>query len=201
MDSVIDLNNDTVCSIDDYAVVYYRQLSADELEQQVAIADPFNMPHNASFIQALLQLNHESNQAIEEVSALNAELASYLNVLDIKINLIAERLLIPSAQHEQAPQKVLLSQHGLGFGTQHLLSAGAMLSIKFILQPSYQVLTLLAQVISSQHSKQVNPSAKDSSQTCWTYVNFTNITTIQEQWIAKHILNKQAQELKKTRQL
>lgn len=197
MDSTIDLNNDSTFSIDDTALVYYRKISQEEIDTHaLTTLDPFDNIENANLLQALSVLNKESNIAIFEVSAKSAELASYLNILDIKINLLIERILTPHNKQQQKPQQILLSQRGLSFGTDAVLHNNDLLVIKFILNPSYQIITLKARVLDS-YPKTENQLA-DPNYPFWTNTSFEDITPIYDQWLAKHILNKQV-TLRKTR--
>jgi hypothetical protein len=199
MDSIINLNNDNTFSIDDLAIIYYRKIEQDELaSNSPTMLDPFNDQHNASFIQALHQLNEDSNQALFAISAKSSELASYLNTLDIKINLLVEKILTPANKQQQAPQKIILNQNGLTFGTDSLFNNNDLLAIKFILQPSYQIFNLLARVINSYPHTEDNLA--DKTYEYWTHTYFENLSPIHDQWLAKHILLKQVTELNKDKQ-
>ena len=195
MDSTI-LQNDQVFSIDDLTIIHYRKITDEELKNNpLKIIDPFTTQHNNHLIQALSQLNEESNQAIFAVSAKSSELASYLNILDIKINLLADAILAPENKRDQLPQKIILNQNGLWFGTNDLLYPNDLVVVKFMLTPSYQIINLLARIVDSSASSKNNKA--DSAYEFWTYVSFENVNPIQDQWIARHIFNKQTAERRK----
>lgn len=195
MDSTI-VKNDQVFSIDDFAMVHYRKITDEELKNDpIKAIDPFSTPHNSHLIQALAQLNQESNQALFDVATKSSEIASYLNTLDIKINLLAQALFTPDDKKYQLPQKIILSQNSLGFGTNELLPANALISIKFMLTLNHQIINLIAKVMDCSLS--INNNKADHAYRFWTYVSFENISPIQDQWIAKHIFNRQAEEIRK----
>jgi hypothetical protein len=199
MDSTIETNNENIFNIEDLAIVYYSNTEPSGTTlNKLPTLDPFHIPANKDFIEALAHLNIECDQIMANVATLHSQLVSYLNTLDIKINLIAERLLIPSQYQQQAAQKILLSQRSLTFGTKELLKHNDLVCVKFILRPGYQIFNLLARVIDSH--PHTESKAADLNFEFWTQVAFESMNQTLDQRLAKYLLHKQAEILRLARQ-
>lgn len=136
-------------------------------------------------------LDYESQHLLRQISDRDRLLAAYLKIVNKRIDLLG-RTLATQLNGELGPlQQVSISEGGLSFLHHCELPVGAALKLDLVLLPSPLGLRLRGRVIHSQ------PETGG-----WlTGVTFESISDAQRQLLARHIMQKQAQEIRASKQL
>lgn len=137
-------------------------------------------------LRELRAIDAENHTVMRAVSELSRDLELYLKNLNRKIELIAHALVAGSESlKDQRPVAVTLSEAGLAFPCkEHQLSRGSWLAVQLTLLPSYTVIFCYAAVLSLRETEVA--------------VEFVNLNEGDRQLLAKHILQVQITERKRS---
>lgn len=133
----------------------------------------------------LHQLELEAQPLLRQIADGDRALASYLRLQDRRIELIGQVLSHTVLQEMPPPQTVLLSEGGIQFAYPEPLPNDLTIHLKLLLLPESLGLLLSARILSCQ------------SKTHDTYeviASFESLSDVQRQLLARHILQRQAQE-------
>lgn len=137
-----------------------------------------------SLLNELYLLELEAQPLLRSISEQQRTLVNYLKITNKRIDLLANALAQGLMKEFGEPQPVSLSEEGIDFVTAKAHAAEDYLTLRLILLPQAFGLQLHARVLSCQ------PVA-DGFRVA---VRFHEITEIQRQVLARHIMHKQAQE-------
>jgi len=136
-------------------------------------------------------MDFESQHLLRHISERDRTLASYLKVINKRIDMlgqaVAQRLLGDIGE----PKRVTLSEAGMGFDNPQPIAVGTHLAMKMVLMPQALGLRLRALVV---HCKE-HPDGHFEIGT-----EFEALTDAQRQLLARHILQKQALERRLARE-
>ena len=135
-------------------------------------------------------LDFESQHMLRHISERDRMLSSYLKVVNKRIDLIGQALAQTLLQRIGTPQQVTLSEGGMSFTHDQPLAANELLNLRMVLLPQALGLQLTARV---RHSESNN----DGGFTIAT--EFEALSDAQRQMLARHILQKQAQQRREAR--
>lgn len=185
-----DTENDTAedkrdfFRIRDSLALDVRKVSSADLEEAAfEEASPlFNL------LSDLHSLDYESQHLLRQIAERDRPLAHYLKIINKRVDLVSKALALQLVDEIGEPQEVILSEGGLSFAYAEPLETGAWLAIRMVLLPSPLGLVLPAKVIRCETSAEPDR---------WTIaVSFQSLADNQRQLLARHILQKQAQEIR-----
>lgn len=152
--------------------------------------------HDASPLFNLLSdlhlMDFESQHLLRHISERDRTLANYLKVMNKRIDLLGQAVAQSLLRDIGAPRRVSLSEGGISFNHPQAVPAGSHLALKMVLMPQALGLLLRAQVMHCQ--------ARDDGQ-FEIGTEFEALTDAQRQLLARHILQKQAQQRRLAREL
>jgi hypothetical protein len=119
-------------------------------------------------------------------------LASYLKVVNKRIDMLGQALAQNLVQEVGVPKRVTLSEGGVSFEHPQAVPTGSHLAVKMVLMPQALGLLLRAQVV---HCRQQENGQFEIG------TEFEALTDAQRQLLARHILQKQAMERRQAREM
>ncbi|WP_271411828.1 PilZ domain-containing protein [Pseudomonas sp. Q1-7] len=144
-----------------------------------------------SLLSELHLMDFESQHLLRHIHERDRTLANYLKVINKRIDLLGQALAQSLLREIGPARQVTLSEGGIGFSSAQPIEAGTRLSIKMVLMPQALGLLLRAVVIHNQ--------ARDDGQFD-IGTEFEALTDAQRQLLARHILQKQAQQRRLARE-
>ncbi|PKM05532.1 MAG: pilus assembly protein PilZ [Gammaproteobacteria bacterium HGW-Gammaproteobacteria-6] len=133
-------------------------------------------------------LDYESQHLLRQIAERDRALAHYLKIINKRVDLVGKALAMQLTGELNSPQQVTLSEGGMSFTAACPYPAESWLAIRMVLLPSPLGLILPAQVMRSD---------LDNDTGDWTIgVSFEHLNDAQRQLLARHILQKQAQEIR-----
>jgi hypothetical protein len=178
--------------IKDELIFIYRRLApevASEFFNNFAAAadDPFTL---IATIAGISQETHILNRQLQTEAPL---VARYFSALERKIDMLAQALFKEENTHSQDTQEVDLSGSGLSFASTESLAPEDLLELRLVLFPSYTGILASGKVIRCEKTGSCACPYKIA-------VEFVHIRETDRQCIVKHILDRQAKQIRQTRQ-
>lgn len=147
---------------------------------------------NCSLGSALEVLSQESRSLAARVERRDPDLFEYFKVLDTKINLIAQALMVrDDAFSDHDKQEVSLSATGLAFSNKSTIAPGSFLELRMLLTTCLAVIVVYARVVGCKHIPQDNPENPYLIS-----VEYVNIKEDDRELLVKHVVKKQLQQLR-----
>ena len=167
--------------IEDTIALEIRPLSATEATGQEVLQDAsplFNL------LSELHLSEFESQHLLRQISERDRNLAAFLKSQNKRIDLLSQVIAITALGQIGEPQPVIISEGGIDFQHPSPIAAGARLSVKLVLMPQALGLLLRARVT---HCDRKGDGYDVGTE-------FEHLTDAQRQLLARHIVQKQAQE-------
>ncbi|OOQ45448.1 PilZ domain-containing protein [Pseudomonas fluorescens] len=167
--------------IEDTIALEIRPLSATEATGQEVLQDAsplFNL------LSELHLSEFESQHLLRQISERDRNLAAFLKSQNKRIDLLSQVIAITVLGQIGEPQPVIISEGGIDFQHPSPIAAGARLSVRLVLMPQALGLLLRARVT---HCDRKGDGYDVGTE-------FEYLTDAQRQLLARHILQKQAQE-------
>ncbi|WP_223473500.1 PilZ domain-containing protein [Pseudomonas sp. BF-B-27] len=167
--------------IEDTIALEIRPLSATEATGQEVLQDAsplFNL------LSELHLSEFESQHLLRQISERDRNLAALLKSQNKRIDLLSQVIAITALGQIGEPQPVIISEGGIDFQHPSPIATGARLSVKLVLMPQALGLLLRARVT---HCDRKGDGYDVGTE-------FEHLTDAQRQLLARHILQKQAQE-------
>ena len=174
--------------IEDMIALEIRPLSALEAAGQEVLQDAsplFNL------LSELHLSEFESQHLLRQISERDRNLAAFLKSQNKRIDLLSQVIAITVLGQIGEPQPVIISEGGIDFQHPSPIAAGSRLSVKLVLMPQALGLLLRARVT---HCDRKGDGFDVGTE-------FEHLTDAQRQLLARHILQKQAQERRLAREL
>ena len=174
--------------IDDTIALDFTPLSGASALASEVLHDPsplFNL------LSDLHLLDFESQHLLRHISERDRTLATYLKVVNKRIDLLGQALAQNLLRDIGAPRQVSMSEGGISFNNQHAVATGTHLAIKMVLMPQGLGLLLRAKVVNCRERA-------DGQYEIGT--EYEALTDAQRQLLARHILQKQALERRQLRE-
>ncbi len=172
--------------IQDTLFLDYRIVSSPEIDAGFGQRSPL-----FELFSDLHRLDYEAQHLLRQIAERDRALAHYLKILNKRIDLIGKAVSLQIADESGRPTDVTLSEGGMAFNCDEALNPGDWLSLRLVLQPAPLGLVLPAQVIRCEQLRD-SPS--------WIIaVSFDALDDQQRQLLARHILQKQAQDIRAAR--
>ncbi len=141
-----------------------------------------------SLLSDLHMLDYESQHLLRQIAERDRALAQYLKIINKRVDLVGKALAMQLAGNLSEPQEVTLSEGGMSFRSTQPYSIGSWLMLRMVLMPSPLGLVLPARVTHCNTGEEPDQWALG--------VSFDNLSDAQRQLLARHILQKQAQEIR-----
>ncbi|KPU53049.1 pilZ domain protein [Pseudomonas fluorescens] len=167
--------------IEDTIALEIRPLTATEAAGQEVLQDAsplFNL------LSELHLSEFESQHLLRQISERDRTIAAFLKSQNKRIDLLSQVIAITVLGQIGEPQPVIISEGGIDFQHPSPIAAGAHLSVKLVLMPQALGLLLRARVT---HCDRKGDGYDVGTE-------FEHLTDAQRQLLARHILQKQAQE-------
>ncbi|MNF83968.1 PilZ domain protein [compost metagenome] len=132
----------------------------------------------------------ESQHLLRQISERDRNLAAFLKSQNKRIDLLSQVIAITALGQIGEPQPVIISEGGLDFQHPTPIAAESRLSVKLVLMPQALGLLLRARVT---HCDRKGDGYDIGTE-------FEHLTDAQRQLLARHILQKQAQERRLARE-
>jgi hypothetical protein len=136
-------------------------------------------------------MDFESQHLLRHIHERDRTLAGYLKVINKRIDLLGQALAQSLLRDIGPARQVILSEGGISFTSAQSLEPGTHLAIKMVLMPQALGLLLRAVVVHNQ-------LREDGQFEIGT--EFEALTDAQRQLLARHILQKQAQQRRQARE-
>ncbi|EJM82233.1 PilZ domain-containing protein [Pseudomonas sp. GM74] len=173
--------------IEDTIALEIRPLSASEATGQEVLQDAsplFNL------LSELHLSEFESQHLLRQISERDRTTAAFLKSQNKRIDLLSQVVALTVLGQIGEPQPVIISEGGIDFQHPSPLAVGARLSVKLVLMPQALGLLLRARVT---HCDRKGDGYDIGTE-------FEHPTDAQRQLLARHILQKQAQERRLARE-
>lgn len=168
--------------IEDTLALEFSCLSDTQAQSAEALHD--NSPL-FNLLSELHVLDLESQHLLRHISERDRTLASYLKVINKRIDLLGQAVAQSLLGDIGPPKKVTISEGGVSFNSAQAVEAGTHLAIKLVLMPQALGLLLRAKVI---HCQAIDDGQFEIG------TEFESLTDAQRQLLARHILQRQALE-------
>ncbi|MBD9481702.1 PilZ domain-containing protein [Pseudomonas sp. PDM14] len=174
--------------IEDLIALDFSLLSGPEALASDALHDSsplFNL------LSDLHLMDFESQHLLRHISERDRTLANYLKVMNKRIDLLGQALAQNLVRDIGAPRQVSLSEGGISFNHPQPVAQDSHLALKMVLMPQALGLLLRAKVVHCQ--AQADGQFEIGTE-------FEAMTDAQRQLLARHILQKQAQQRRMARE-
>ncbi|VVO82754.1 MULTISPECIES: PilZ domain-containing protein [Pseudomonas] len=173
--------------IEDTIALEIRPLSATEATGQEVLQDAsplFNL------LSELHLSEFESQHLLRQINERDRNIAAFLKAQNKRIDLLSQVIALTVLGQIGEPQPVIISEGGIDFQHPTPIAAGSRLSVKLVLMPQALGLLLRARVT---HCDRKGDGYDVGTE-------FEHLTDAQRQLLARHILQKQAQERRLARE-
>jgi len=174
--------------IEDTIALEIRPLSASEAAGQEVLQDAsplFNL------LSELHLSEFESQHLLRQINERDRNIAAFLKSQNKRIDLLSQVIAITVLGQIGEPQPVIISEGGIDFQHPSPIAAGSRLSVKLVLMPQALGLLLRARVTHCDRKGEGYDVGTE----------FEHLTDAQRQLLARHILQRQAQERRLAREL
>jgi hypothetical protein len=181
--------------IRDRVALRYRPLTDAEVQQVAAeIATP--RLSGRELTGAFSLANTHMDRQLDKIRDESPEVASYLEALNKKLDLMARTVLAGDAELAGLPAREAdLSAAGIAFRCQEPLPPGRLVEVRILTYPSLIHILALGRVVRSEQADD-----GDTEQPVWMAVDFEHIRPEDQDLLAQHVRRKE-NELLQTRRL
>lgn len=176
----------------DVLVFTYRHLSPEAMPEflksfAASTDDPFSL---TATLAGISQETHTLHRQLQSEAPL---VARYFSALERKLDLLAQAIFKETTPKDQDTQEIDLSGSGMSFSTLESLTPGDLLELRLVLFPTYTGILASGKVIRCE---------KTGSRPCPYKIalEFVHIRETDRQCIVKHILDRQATQIRQARQ-
>lgn len=162
-------------------------LEYETLDPNTALNIPDSDPGSLFGLLGELQLlEHDSHQLLRQIGERDRALMSYLKLLSKRVDLVARALGLQLAADMDTPAAVTLSEGGMTFPSPEPLKIDEWITLRLLL-PTPVGLNIVAQVAHCAHIASGEYSVQ---------ISFSHLNDAQRQLLARHIIHKQAQDIR-----
>jgi c-di-GMP-binding flagellar brake protein YcgR len=175
--------------IEDEITLFYREIEEDTLPDSKHFKD--ELMDVFSLTATLEYLDQESGFLQRTIEKSHPDIASYLDVLNQKIELIAKAVLLKEKGGSELPaSKVNISASGVSFFADLELKKGTLLELKMILPPALTGLITYGKVVYCEPVENENHSHRLA-------VDYIDISEQDRDVLIRHIVKRQMQQIRK----
>ncbi len=177
--------------IEDEIILFYRTIHPDEVNDSTAgsqemMLDCFSLSSDLDI------LTQESRMLLRRIERTLPEVADFLKMLEKKVNLIAQKILLDESHAaQQTTRAVDLSASGLAFDSEKPLHADTLLELKMILSPELIGVVVRGKIVYCKEN-----ALHDERPSYHIGVNFLALREQEREILVRHILKKEMQQLR-----
>jgi len=177
--------------IDDAVNLYYRIV--DEQTVIAASNTSNDVLSSCSLVTALEVLGQESRSILYRIEKKEPEIAEYLKLMDSKINLLSQAVLQQNNDlSEGSVCNTNLSASGLSIEVDKPIKAGEFIEVKLFLSSCVAVILLYGKVVYCKENSGSSPYQIG--------VDYINLKDEDREILIKHIVKRQMQQIRETKQ-
>lgn len=181
--------------IDDEVSLFYKKIDEKLVTEPHNTSD--NILNSCSLSTALEVISQDSALLLHRLEKNQPDLADYLRVMNSKIDLIAQAIIMQGFQvKEKDTRNVNVSATGMAFNCEVALKAGSYLEIKMMLVSSMAVIVTYGRVVYCKN----NPSS-ESHYPYVVGVDFVNMKDEDRELLIKYVVKKQLQQIRDKKQV
>jgi hypothetical protein len=179
--------------IDDKVSLRVRQLSEEEFQARLQRGTPADDEVSGVLTQ-LRTLTNQMGNALLSIRKSSPDVAQYLQVLDKKIEILARHLEGGRGEPIAPDTKVNLGTGGMAFWNDAPLANDTKLEIRLVLFPSHLRIMALGHVVHTEEDPQVPAERRFR-----TGVEFVRIGEVEQEGLARHLIELQSAQLRRQR--
>lgn len=176
--------------IEDEIKLFYRVLHLEDIPEEDEIKD--QLPDAFSLSGVLEYLTQQSRALLKKFERDLPELTDYLKILDQKVDLLAQAILLNAAEiSDQPTRNVNLSASGLAFEVETKIDPDEYIELKLILPPSFLALLTYGKVVYCE--------AIGSDDERYPYrigVDFLKMREKDKEMLIRHVVKKQMHQIR-----
>ena len=181
--------------IDDEVSLFYKKIDEKRVTEPHQVSD--NILTSCSLSTALEMVSQDSALLLHRLGKNQPEVADYLRLLDTKIDLIAQAVMMQGFQvKENDTRNVNVSATGIAFNCEEVLKTGDYLEIKMMLISSMAVIVTYGKVVYCK-----NGQSNDSQYPYFVGVDFLNMKDEDREMLIKYVVKKQLQQIRDRKQV
>lgn len=178
--------------IKDEILLFYKQLDSDDIPADGSFKE--KTVDSFSLTAALSHLSEDTRVQLKLLDKNYPDVAGYLKILDRKINMIAQAVLLNDSTMEgQSSREVDLSASGLAFASEKAIKPESVLELKMILPPSLMVIITYGKVVHCRY----NAESENEQFPYSIGVDFLSLDENDRELLIRHIVKRQMVQLKK----
>ena len=179
--------------IDDHVALRVRQIDPADLEAAVSRMQ-LGLPDRIGLASSFSSSSHNMRHTLEKFRREQPDLASYMEELNEKLDLLIQLLAVhENDMPDQPTHHVQLSASGIAFDTRDAPPLGAILEMTLLLFPSFTCLRLFGTVVNEQ------PASGHADSDTHVGVDFTHIRESDRELIIRHVVQRQSTLLREAR--
>lgn len=185
--------------IDDHIMLEYRLLSESEFtEDKPFLSDPydtnFHVTPQFKILSEIRQIEADSRHHLHAISEQDRHISAYLRALNHKIECLTSLITQTPEEGPLTPtHQVSLSEGGIAVEVPDHLTPGSLLHIHVTLFPNFYRFAAIAKTV------HCDACSNDTSTFYCLGLHFEAMLESDRQMLARHILQKQSQERRKTK--
>lgn len=179
--------------IEDTVNLFYKVIDDENVSDLSYVSD--DVLSNSSLAAVLDAISQEARIIGFRLEKKEPEIFEYLKLMDAKINMIAQAVTMQGNHFgEHDTRDVNISASGLAFNTDEELKAGQFLEIKMMLTSCMAVIVVYAKVIYSLYD--------EDNEDCPYHVgvDYINMKDEDRELLIKHVVKKQMQQIRESKQ-
>jgi hypothetical protein len=181
--------------IDDEVSLFYKKIDEKQVVEPHHVSE--NILTSCSLSTALEMVSQDSALLLHRLEKNQPEVADYLRLLDTKIDLIAQAVMMQGFQvKENDTRNVNVSATGIAFNCEEALKTGDYLEIKMMLISSMAVIVTYGKVVYCK-----NGQSNDSQYPYFVGVDFLNMKDEDREMLIKYVVKKQLQQIRDRKQV
>lgn len=176
--------------IDDEVSLFYKKIDEKRVTEPHNISD--NILTSCSLSTALEMVSQDSAVLLHRLEKNQPDLAEYLRVIDSKIDLIAQAIIMQGFQvKEKDTRNVNVSATGMAFNCEVALKPGSYLEIKMMLVSCMTVIVTYGRVVYCKSNQ-----SDDSQYPYFVGIDFINMKDEDREMLIKYVVKKQLQQIR-----
>ncbi len=181
--------------IDDDINLFYKKVDEKLVREPHHISD--SILSSCPLSTALEVVSQDSASMLYRLDKSLPDVADYLRVIDTKINLIAQAIMMQGFQFkENDTRNVNISASGMAFNCKDAFKAGDFLEIKILLISSMVAIVTYAKVVYCK-----NAPSSDGDYPYFIGIDFIDMKDDDKELLIKHVVKKQLQQIRDKKQV
>ncbi len=177
--------------IEDTVNMLYKSIDEKSMPEGSHVSD--DILSSCSLAAALDSLNQEARIMAARLEKNHIELFEYLNIMNSKIDLLAQTVMMQGAEFEEHDTRnVNISASGLAFETEEALKTGQFLEVKIMLTSCMAVIIAYARVIYCRQND-------EGEFPYYVGIDYINMKDEDRELLIKHVVKKQMQQIRQNK--